>query len=232
MKSGDASETSMGRCDPGPSSELKMKSPRRRAIARGIWRGGLKSIFGSPREAGSAGRPRTRTSIVAEPRSRPPPGDNPKLSGTGRPEVPSSCANSRSPDAECEIDNRIGVEVAQRDRARQGRTGQRRVDLGDLDRALGPAPDAIESHGHVRRIAELRFVDGVIRQHSQAHAAPAQVHVETELIGAGPKIHAAVCNTTIEQRVGVAPHVEQTPDVEPTCLDVPRAAHRSWQLAD
>src|SRR5580698_10721397 len=70
--------------------------------------------------------------------------------------------------AECEIDNRIGVEVAQRDRARQGRTGQRRVDLGDLDRALGPPPDAIESHGHVRRIAELRVVDGVIRQHSQA----------------------------------------------------------------
>src|SRR5580704_14726651 len=72
------------------------------------------------------------------------------------------------PHAECEIDNRIGVEVAQRDRARQGRTGQRRVDLGDLDRALGPPPGAIESYGHVRRIAELRFVGGVIRQRSQA----------------------------------------------------------------
>src|SRR5208282_120888 len=51
--------------------------------------------------------------------------------------------------AECEIDNRIGVEIAQCDRARQGRTGHRRVDLGDLDRALGPAPGAIESYGHV-----------------------------------------------------------------------------------
>ena len=61
------------------------------------------------------------------------------------------------PDAECEIDNRIGVEIAKRDRARQGRTGHRRVDLGDLDRAPGPAPGAVESYGHVRRIAELRL---------------------------------------------------------------------------
>ena len=38
--------------------------------------------------------------------------------------------------------------------------------------------------------------------------------------------------TTIEQRVGVAPHVEQTADVEPTCLDVPRAAHRIRRCAD
>jgi len=35
MKSGDASETSMGRCGPGPSSDLKMKSPRRRATDGG-----------------------------------------------------------------------------------------------------------------------------------------------------------------------------------------------------
>ena len=101
--------------------------------------------------------------------------------------MPSSCANSKMPHAECEIDNRIGVEVTQRDRARQGRTGQRRVDLGDLDRALGPPPDAIESHGHVRRIAELRFVGGVIRQRSQARAAGAHVRVETERIGAAKR---------------------------------------------
>ena len=136
------------------------------------------------------------------------------------------------PHAECEIYDRIGVEVAQCDRARQVRTGQRRVDLGDLDRALGRPPGAIESYGHVRRIAELRFVHGVIRQRSQARAARAHVHVETEFICAGPKIHAAVRNTTIQQRVGVAPHVEQMPDVEPMCLDVPRAAHRIRQLAD
>src|SRR6202007_3105043 len=96
----------------------------------------------------------------------------------------------------------------------------------------GPPPGAIELYGHVRRIAELRFVGGVVRQRSQARAARAHVHVEAERIGAGPKIHAAVRDTTIEQRVAVAPHVEQTADVEPTCLDVPRAAHRIRQLAD
>jgi hypothetical protein len=56
--------------------------------------------------------------------------------------------------------------------------------------------------------------------------------VETERIGAGLKIHAAVRDTTIEQRVGIVPHVEQTADVEPTCLDVPRAAHWIRQRAD
>src|SRR5215813_11308150 len=117
--------------------------------------------------------------------------------------------------AEREIDNRIGVEVAQRDRARQGRTGQRRMDLGDFDRALGPPPGAIESYGHVRWIAELRLVLGVIRQRSEARAARANVHVETERIVAGPKSHSAVRDTTIEQRIGVAPHVEETADVEP-----------------
>ena len=126
------------------------------------------------------------------------------------------------PHAECEIDTRIGIDVAQRDRARQVRTGQRPVDLGDLDRALGTPPDAVESQGHVRRIAELRFVGGVIRQRSEARTARAHVDVETERIGARPKIHAAVRNTTIEERVAFAPHVEQTADVEPTCLDVPR----------
>src|SRR4029077_10492793 len=115
---------------------------------------------------------------------------------------------------------------------RQGRTGHRRVDLGDLDRALGPAPGAIESYGDVRRIAELQVVSGVIRQCSQARAARAHVHVEPERVGAGLKIHAAVRDTTIEQRAGVVPHVEQTADVEPTCLDVPRAAYRIRQLAD
>jgi hypothetical protein len=133
--------------------------------------------------------------------------------------------------AECEIDNRIGVEIAQRDRSRGG-TGHGRVDLGDLDRAPDPAPGAIESYGDVRRIAELRLVVGVICQRSQARAARAHVHVETERIDAGLKVHAAVRDTTIEQRVGVAPHIEQTSDVEPTCLDVPCAAHRIRQLAD
>src|ERR1700680_3583841 len=93
--------------------------------------------------------------------------------------------------AECEIDNRIGVEISQYDRARQGGTGHRRVDLGDLDRAPDPAPGAIESYGHVRRLAELRLVVGVIRQRSQARAAYAHAHVETERIGASLKVHAA-----------------------------------------
>src|SRR3979409_385001 len=98
------------------------------------------------------------------------------------------------PPAECEIDNRIGVEVAQRDRARQGRTGQRRVDLGDFDRALGPPPDALQP---------------------RRPAPPPYAPVETEPIGAGPKIPSAVRDTPIEQRVGVAPNVEQTANVEP-----------------
>src|SRR3569833_2809789 len=98
--------------------------------------------------------------------------------------------------AECEIYNRIAVQVAQYDRARQRRTGQCRVDVGDLDRAIGPPPGAIESYGHVRRIAELRFVGGVIRQRSEARAACAQDHEETERTGAGPKLHSAVCDTT------------------------------------
>src|SRR5579862_3772059 len=136
------------------------------------------------------------------------------------------------PYAEREIDNRIGVEIAQRDRARQGRTGHHRVDLGDLDRALAAPPGAIKSYGYVRRIPELRFVGGVIHQRSQARAARAHVHVETERIGSDLKIHAAVRDTTIEQRVGIAPHVEQTADVEPTCLNAPRAAYRIRQLAD
>lgn len=106
------------------------------------------------------------------------------------------------------------------------------MDLGDLDRAPDPAPSSIESYGHVRRIAELRLVVGVIRQRSQARAARTNTHVETEHIGTGLKVHAAVRDTTIEQRVGVAPHVEQTSDVEPTCLDVPCAAHRIRQLTD
>src|SRR5262249_13336142 len=79
---------------------------------------------------------------------------------------------------------------------------------------------------------ELRFVVGVIRQRSEARPACAHVHVKTEPIAAGPKIHSAVCDTPIEQRVGVAPHVEQTADIEPTCLDVPRAAHWIRTRAD
>src|SRR5581483_6703772 len=110
--------------------------------------------------------------------------------------------------AESEIDNWIGVEMAQRHRAREGRAGQRRMDLGDLDRALRPTPGTIESYGHVRRIAELRFVLGVIRQRSQARAARAHVYVETERIGAGLKVHATIRDTTIKQRVGVALNVE------------------------
>src|SRR4029077_9339880 len=101
-----------------------------------------------------------------------------------------------------------------------------------LDRAPDQAPSAIESYGHVRRIAELRLVVSVIRPRSQARAVRAHVHAETEHIGAGLKVHAAVRDTTIEQRVDVAPHVEQTSGVEPTCLDTPRAAHRRRQLAD
>ena len=134
--------------------------------------------------------------------------------------------------AECEIDNRIGVEIAQCDRARKGGTGHGRVDLGDLERALSPAPDALESYGYVCPLAELRLVVGVIRQNSQARAARAHVHVETEPIGTGLQVHAAVRDTTIEQRVGVAPHIEQTAHVEPTRFNVPRAAHRIRPLAD
>ena len=136
------------------------------------------------------------------------------------------------PHAECEIDTRIGIDVAQRDRARQVRTGQRPVDLGDFDRALGTLQVAVESQGHVRRIAELWFVAGVVRERSEARTARADVDVETERIGARLKIHAAVRDTTIEERVTFAPHIEQTADVEPLRLDVPPAAHRIRLLTD
>ena len=71
------------------------------------------------------------------------------------------------------------------------------------------------------RIAELRLVVGVIRQRPKRAPRAPMPYVETESIGAGLKVHAAVRDTTIEQRVVTAPHVEQTSDVEPTCLDVP-----------
>ena len=128
--------------------------------------------------------------------------------------------------AEREIDNRIDVEIAQCDRARQGGTGHCRVDLGDIDHARDPAPSTIESHVYVCRVAELRLVVRVVCQRSQARAARAQVNVETERIGADLKIHAAVRDAAIEQRVAVAPHLEQTSHVEPTCFDVPRTAQR------
>jgi hypothetical protein len=78
---------------------------------------------------------------------------------------------------ECEIDNRVGVEIAQCDRAREGGTSHGRVDRGDFKRAPDPAPGAIESYGNVRRIAELRLVGGGIRQRSQARAARIHAHV-------------------------------------------------------
>ena len=129
-------------------------------------------------------------------------------------------------------DNRIRVDVAQYDRARQVRTGHRPADLGDLDGTLGSLPSAVESYGHVRRIAELWFVAGIIRQRSETRSTHTHVDVKTERIGACPKTHAAVRDTTIEQRVAFTPHVEQMPDVESTCLDVPHAVHRIRQLAD
>ena len=74
------------------------------------------------------------------------------------------------------------------------------MDLGDFDRALGTLQDAVESQGHVRRIAELWFVAVVVRQRSEARTARADVDVETERIGARPKIHTAVGDATIEER--------------------------------
>jgi len=46
------------------------------------------------------------------------------------------------------------------------------------------------------------------------------------------KFHAAVCKTTIEQRVVLALYFQQTTDVEPMCLDVPRRTYRIHPLAD
>ena len=96
------------------------------------------------------------------------------------------------PHAECEIDSRIGVEIAQRDRARPVRTGQRRVDIGDLDRALGPPPGAIESQ--VTSVASPSCGSSTALSASalQARSSRAHVHVETEHIGADLKIHTAV----------------------------------------
>jgi hypothetical protein len=71
----------------------------------------------------------------------------------------------------------------------------------------------------ITRVSARRYRHDVC-QRSQARAARAHVHVETERIGAGLKVRVAVGD------VGVAPHVEAT------CLDVPRAAHRIRQLAD
>jgi hypothetical protein len=56
--------------------------------------------------------------------------------------------------------------------------------------------------------------------------------VETERIGAGPKIHVAIRDTSIKQRTRVALNVKHTADAEPACLDAPRAARRIRQLAD
>ena len=193
----------------GSENEVAAQSrDRRRHLA-----GGLKSIFWLTARAAGADASAYTHFYRGRPRSRPPPGANPRLSGTGRPAVPSSRPN---PAAERRVRDRprIGVHW-QRDRARQVRTGQRPVDLGDFDRALGTLQDAVESQGHVRRIAELWFVAGVVRQRSEARTARADVDVETKRIGARPKIHAAVRDTTIEERVTFAPHVEQTADVEP-----------------
>src|SRR5262245_60916523 len=56
--------------------------------------------------------------------------------------------------------------------------------------------------------------------------------MEMERIGARPKIHDAVSDPTHEERITLAPHVEQTADVEPTCLDVPPFARRIRLLAN
>ena len=101
------------------------------------------------------------------------------------------------PHAEREIDHRIGVESAQRERTRKGRATHRRVDLGDLDCAPKAPPGAIESQGHIRRIAELRLVRSAIGQRSEARAARAHVHMEAQRVGAGLEIHAAVRNAAI-----------------------------------
>ena len=233
MKSGDESETSMGRCGPGSvvgaEDEVAAQSrDRRRHLA---WRTEVDLL--AHRESGRLCRTsaythfyRGRSKITAAA------GRHSQAFGHREAGCAQQSPEFQLPHAECEIDTRIGIDVAQRDRARQVRTGQCPVDLGDFDRALGTLPDAVESQGHVRRIAELWFVAGVVRQRSEARTARADVDVETERIGARPKIHAAVRDTTIEERVAFAPHVEQTADVEPTCLDVPPAAHRIRQLAN
>jgi hypothetical protein len=56
--------------------------------------------------------------------------------------------------------------------------------------------------------------------------------METERIGADPKIHAAVRDTNIEQRTIVAPQVKEMANIELNCLDGPRAGHRIHPLAD
>ncbi len=106
------------------------------------------------------------------------------------------------------------------------------MNFGDFDRALGTLQDAVESQGHVRRIAELWFAFVVVRQCPEARTARADVDVETEHIGAGPKLHLAVRDTPIEERRAFALHIEQMADVEPACLDVPPAARRILQLAN
>src|SRR6185436_5283574 len=134
--------------------------------------------------------------------------------------------------ADCEIDTRISIHVAQLDRARQLPTGQCPLDLGDFDRSLGTLQNAVESQGYVRRIAELWFVVGAIRQCPKARTARADVDLEMERIGARPKIHTAVHDSTVEKRMTFAPHLEQTTDVEPMCLDAPPPAHRIRLLAN
>jgi hypothetical protein len=78
----------------------------------------------------------------------------------------------------------------------------------------------------------LRFVGRVIRQRRQTRSARAHVHVEMERIITGLEIRAAVCDTTVEQLVCIAPHVEQTADVESARLDAPRVARRILPLMD
>ena len=76
--------------------------------------------------------------------------------------------------------------------------------------------------GHVTDNESTNEPSGVIRAFD----------VDTQRIGVGPKVQAPVRDATIEQRVAVAPHVEQMADVERMYLDVPRATHRIRQLAD
>ena len=196
----------------GPSSDLKTKSPRRRATAGGIRRGGLRVDLLAHRERGRVRQASAYTHVDRgrAKASRPAPGAIPKLGGTASPDAPSSCAKSRCcmPSASSTTGSvsrwRSVIEPG------QGGTGHRRVDLGNLHRAPDPAPAAIQSYGHVRRIAELRLVVGAAIR--QAPAGRARVRpcprVETERIGAGLKVHPAVRDTTIEQRVVVSPHVE------------------------
>ncbi|MDF3021778.1 MAG: hypothetical protein K0Q92_3081 [Steroidobacteraceae bacterium] len=135
------------------------------------------------------------------------------------------------PHAECEVDTRIGIDVTQRQGACQVRTGQRSVDFGYFDRRLGTLQYAVESQGHVCRVAELWFIAGLVRQRREACTARTDVEVEMERIGAGPKIHVAVRDTAHDERMTFAPHLEQTIDVEPLRLDFPHLAHRICLLA-